>query len=226
MAMDRDSVGWWRIPAWKLRQLSGDTSGGVDYGTAATTVSKATYGQVSPIVAYGRAPGDLQTLASAGHAGGISISAAVTVNTPYHTGSFTGGHTIYWGAYRLYSGQNQIAILDPGISNSAVVWWPLSLLLKAAEARTGNGTINLLIFRDTESVIRWPRYAGPVYSAPSVTSSKYGTPLNTASDATVLLTQNGGSWTVTAANRTVSGSGWHKIKYGTGSGFVTGGALK
>lgn len=221
MLMDRVSVGKWRTPAPSLRTMSGDTSGGMSYSQIAPVVADATAHEVVPTVVTTDRAG-LKALVAAGHPVGVSIACSVTINTPYHTGSYTGGHSIYVNAWRYNAslGRDEYLVEDPGrgtLTNPlGPVWWPAWLLYKAAEARGG---VFLLVGRDTEGVTRTASSSGTVWSTTSKTTAK-GT-FATGKAFAVVSTQNGDTWTV----GTHTGSGWHKVKWGTGYGYVVGGRL-
>jgi hypothetical protein len=222
MLMDRASAAKWRVAAPKLRTMSGDTSGGLTYSQIAPVVAKATANEVVPTVITTDRAG-LKALIVAGHGAGVSILCSVTVNTPYHTGSYTGGHSIYVNAWRYNAtlDRDEFLVEDPGRGTSTnplgPVWWPAWLLYKAAEARSGGTAIFALLGRDTEGVTRTATIAGSVRTSPAVAASRKGT-LVVGRTYTVTATANGGAWTI--AGRT--GKAWQKVKWGTGSGWVAG----
>jgi hypothetical protein len=219
MLMDRVSVGKWRTPAPSLRTMSGDTSGGMSYSQIAPVVADATAHEVVPTVVTTDRAG-LKALVAAGHPVGVSIACSVTINTPYHTGSYTGGHSIYVNAWRFNAslGRDEYLVEDPGrgtLTNPlGPVWWPAWLLYKAAEAR---GAVFLLVGRDTEGVVR-TAVGGVARSSATVTATKKGS-LTVDHTYTVLATVAGGTWTIGSH----SGHGWHQIKWGTGVAYVAGG---
>jgi hypothetical protein len=221
MLMDRASVAKWRVPAPTLRTMSGDTSGGMSYSQIAPVVAKATANEVVPTVVTTDRAG-LKALIAAGHGAGVSILCSVTINTPYHTGSYTGGHSIYVNAWRYNAslGRDEFLVEDPGRGTSTnplgPVWWPAWLLYKAAEARSA-GSIVILLGRDTEGVTRTATIAGSVRISATVTASKKGT-LAVGTKYTVLATGNGGAWTISGR----TGKGLQQVKWGTGSGWVAG----
>ncbi len=220
--IDRATVGRLRIAAPVLRRASGDTSGGVGYSTAAATVTKATGGQVVFEPRYQLTRSQVRDLVVAGRAIGISIDASETRYTPYRTGTFTGGHTVYVNHYHWDATQQraEYTVEDPGTTAAGYLDWPADLLYRAAEKR-GGGRINVLVSRDTEGTWRTCREAAGVHAFASSSSTKKGTTIVTHKYA-VLDTSNGGEWPRTDG---VS-NGWHRIKYGTGAGFVRGEALR
>jgi hypothetical protein len=221
--MDRASMGYWRVAPSTLRTRSGDTSGGMSYEQLAAVVKSSTNSQVLLVPAYRLSEGNLDTLLDSGKAVGVSISCLVTVNTPYHTGTFTGGHTLGVHKKRFNAsagGRKEYLVGDPGTTKDWT-WWPASLLIKAAKARSG-GTISLVSCRDTEGVGRVARNVGNIRSTPSTGATDKGD-TKTGVAYSVLSTVNGGKWT-TADGRTAYG--WAKIRTGTGvTGYVAGGLL-
>ncbi len=229
--MDSASCGYWRVPASTLRVLSGDTSGGLTYDQIVALAPRATGGEVHVTRLYLMPNGNVVTLLKAPRTVHISILCSVTINTPFHTGNFTGRHNIGLYDYRVYTwtvngvhhSQEQVLVGDPGTS-ADFRWWPLSLVLKAAQASTGvAGTCNVWYSADLEGVTRVSRGSSPLYVSPALTATHAGT-LSAGSTEEVISTGFGGAWSVSAAHK---GNGWYHIKNAAGAtGYVPGNALK
>lgn len=223
--MDCSTLGFWRVKPSNLRIISGDTEGGVSYTLAASTAKKATAGEVDLTVIYwapeNSTTSTLDNLLDSPRVTAVSISAAVTRYTPFRTGTYTGGHTVIAGAKRFATvtradgtkyQQKQVYVMDAGHLEAKWVWWPWSLLIKAAKARTGNNTIHVLYTRDLGGVSRVAKEDGAIRSSAKVIlspSNKVGT-ITKGNSYTVQETVRGGSYSLDG--RTMSG--WNKL--GTG----------
>lgn len=220
---DTSSLGYWRTPAPKLRSLSGQPSGGLSYDTLIAAVKKATTGEVVLTRLYGVPVSTLDDLVAAPRAIGISIDCSVTIHTPFHTGSFTGGHTVGLYGRRFYNGQKQGLIGDPGRGTSSnklpKVWWPWSLILKAALSRTGGNGINVVYTRDLEGVTVKAKAPGNIRSGASTTSADLGN-VTVGATYAVAATLHGGKWTTVDGH---SGYGWARLTNGR---YVAGGILR
>jgi hypothetical protein len=214
---DCSSLGFWRPTPARIRNLSGDTSGGVSYPDLAAAVKKATYGEVVLTPLFWVPPSTLDDIMSAPRVTGVSILCSVTINTPFRTSpTYTGRHFIVLGARRYATvtrsdgtkyQQKQGLIMDPGHSTTYLKWqwWPWALIVKAATASTGNGTVNLMQTRDLGGVSRTAKANGGVHTTPSTTASLIGT---VAKDKTYTVagTVRGGGY---AANGHIC-KGWSK----------------
>src|SRR5262245_50550351 len=78
-----------RPPASALREITGDTSGGVSYGQAEDAALEATGGQVILEPRYGLDRSQARDLVAAGRSAGWSIDCSVTRYTTRRTGSYT-----------------------------------------------------------------------------------------------------------------------------------------
>lgn len=171
------SLGFWQPKPAAIRVKTGDTVGGLDYPEVAAAIKAMTGGEVVLTPLYWAAPATLDDVLDAPRVTGISILCSVTVNTPYHTGTYTGRHFVVVGAKRSVTVaradgstylQKQAYVMDPGKGPAYVKWqwWPWSLLMKAAMASTGNGTIHLMYTRDLGGVSRTTKSAGSIWSKP------------------------------------------------------------
>jgi len=226
MLMDRDSVGKWRIPAPSLRKLSGDTSGGISYLQAAAVAGSASANEVKLTVMTSTRSG-LKALVVAGHSVGVSIDCSVTINTPYHTGSYTGGHSIFVSGWRYNAAlsRDEYLVGDPGRGTSSnplgYVWWPAWLLYKAAESRSGSTAIYLLVGRDTEGGTIISTTTAPIKASAtngSATLKSYGAGRYFTGAETV----RGGSWTF--QGRTAKA--WTKVSRDGVTGYLAGNVMK
>jgi hypothetical protein len=212
--IDRVTVGALRIPAPVIRKDSGITTHrGISYLEATLAVDKATGGRVKLAARYGLNRTQVHDLAYAGFPFGISIDTSVTRYTPYHTGTFVGGHTVYVNGI----GANALTfhVEDPGTS-SGYMDWPADLLFRAAEKR-GGGVINILVGRDTEGVNR-VSVGTPLYDSP-YRSSKLVRQFASGLTATVTNTVHGGGWPRADGGTSY---GWHRVPgdlYAPGKGL-------
>lgn len=228
---DTSTLGFHRITPARLRVLSGDTLGGVTYTTAAKTILGATNNEVKLTVLYwapqNSTESTLDDILDARRATALSIDCSVTRYTPFRTGTFTGGHTITVGAKRYVTitrsdgstyRQKQAYVMDSGHSTAKWVWWPWSLLIKAAKARTGNNTIHVMYTRDVTNVTRVAASDGPIRSSATIANNKVGM-VYKGKSYVVLDTVKGSAWTVDGR----TGTGWSKLGAGK---FVSGGRLR
>lgn len=205
--MNCSSLGFWDVGVPRLRGISGDNYGGVTYDTAEVTASRASGGEVKLSHLYW-APetstnSTLNSLLSAPRIVAISIDAGVTRYTPYNTGTFTGGHTVTVGSKRTVTvyrsdgssyRQKQALVMDSGHSVAKWVWWPWNLLIKAARARTGSNTINVLYTRDVGHVVRVAKADGAVRTSPKISATNKISKIYKNHSYTVLATLRGGEY--------------------------------
>lgn len=221
--IDSASLGYWKVKPSRLRTLSGDTSGGVTYSLAESTAAKATDKEVNLTTVYwapeNSSESTLDNILSAPRLTAISIDAGVTRYTPFRTGTFTGGHTVTVGGKRTILvtredgsrvNQKQAYVMDSGHSDAKWVWWPWSLLIKAAKSRTGGNSIHVLYTRDLGGTKRVAKGKGAIRSSAKVTSTNRVGSLVAGQWYTVVSTVKGGTYTLDG--RTMNG--WNKL--GTG----------
>lgn len=216
---DCSSLGFWRISPARLRSLSGDYVGGVTYDDAKKTLANATNGEVNLTIVYwapeNSSESTLDNILSARRVTGISIDAGVTRYTPFRTGTFTGGHTVVVGSKRnayVYINdkrvlQKQALVMDPGHGTAKWVWWPWSLLIKAAKARTGGNMIHVIYTRDLTNVNRLVKSTGAVRTEPRMRATKVGE-VTKGEIVRVITTVRGGTWEYGTHHR---GIGWAKL---------------
>lgn len=229
--MDTASLGYWRVPASRLRVLSGDTSGGLTYDQIVALAPKATGNEVHVTRLYFMPIGNVVDLLKAPRTVHISVLGSAYNDTPFRTGSFTGRHNIGLYDYRIYRwtdsagvhhSQEQVLVGDPGVRTD-FRWWPLSLVLKAAQASARPGACHVWYSADLEGVTRISRGTSPLFVSPSTTSAHVGG-LTPGSSEQVIKTVAGTAWSVSTAHK---GNGWAQIKNAAGAvGYVPGSALK
>lgn len=204
-------------------------------GTITWTTKKGR--RVSPTARYAITRAAFKGYADGGYSGSVSISCAVTVNTKRATNDFTGNHTVTWRDYRWCTtaatcycerkgttraaiDHAEILIEDPGTTTTGWQWWSAELLFKAAEFRTGNDGIDVIVFPDTEGVDWRLVKTATVWAAPRTNSQAFvnlpvGRVLNGG------RTEVGGNWTRDSDGKT--GRGWIQVEYATGKwGWIEG----
>lgn len=234
--MCRATIGYWRVPASKLRKISGDTSGGVTYNQAADAVKKATGGEVILEPRYNLTRTQVKTLVDSGRAVAISISCLVTRYTSRRTNSFIGGHSVYVNDYAWRTttcncekqkpglDHGEFLVEDPGTTHTGYLWWSASLLYKAAEARTGANSIAVLVARDTEGVWRKGRKAGAIKSSLSASAKTVASIVKDKSYF-VTNTRDGLDWTSDSDGGLRDE--WARVKISTGKyGYTKGENLR
>ncbi|HJP89024.1 MAG TPA: hypothetical protein VJ850_08325 [Candidatus Limnocylindrales bacterium] len=230
----RTTVGALRVPASRLRTITGDVDGGVSYSQAADAVHNATDGKVVLKVRLGLDRDQVRDIAVSGRGFCISIDCSVTFGTARATNEFKGFHTVYANDYKwrtggvchcernldqpgaTYEDHGEYLVADPGI-RAGYRWWSASLLYRAAEQR-GGGHINTLVGADTEGVTRFGRMAGFVRGSASTDGPKLAAVVPNES-YTVKATQNGGPWR--RADTSIA-FGWHRIEFDGGVAFAAG----
>lgn len=209
--IDRATVGALRIPASTLRTITGDTSGGILHSQAAAAALKATNGRVvlTPRVLSSRQ--QLRDLSQAGIAFGLFMHTAETRYTRFRTNYYIGLHELYVQDYdaAAYS----FLIEDPGTTSAGYMWWPESLVFRAAE-RAGNGSIFVLTARDTEGVARKAVASGFFRAKPDLTSAHTGT-LVAGKSYHVIRTVNGAMWKRADGGQS---NGYHQTSLGYAMG--------
>lgn len=219
--MDLWTLGYWNPLVKALRIASGDTSDGVSFTDCETAAAKLSNQEVLLKHLYWAPVTVVDDMLEAGKEFGISILCSVTVNKPpYNTGTFIGRHAIAVLAKRTYTwtdstgthSQKQYLVMDPGKTTAKFVWWPASLLIKAALASGDGAGVHVIYGRDRTNVTRVAKATGAIRSAPAVLddpSNKVGTIL---AGATYLIadTVDGGSY----AQDTRTLTGWNKLGVG------------
>jgi hypothetical protein len=227
MLIDRATVGRLRIPARRIRQLSGVTTRrGLTLGEAEAVAKK--FGVVLEqrrLPADGTQRGKLQALVAGGRGVAVVINTSITYGTPYATNQFRGSHLVISNQYAWREIEKPHAIFvteDPGTTAAGWLEWPADLLYRAAEASYGGGAIYTLSTRDTEGVTRQARKAG-YYRASAAMSAKGLGRFPIGQSMLVLNTVNGGGWKRPDGS---TANGWHRVKHGTGVAFVRGDRLR
>lgn len=150
----------------------------------------------------------------------VTIHTSVTINTTRRTNSYVGPHGITLLAYsywpkgeicacelRTAAAHGEFKVYDPGMSSVPARQWSASLVYRAAEALTGAGKINLVVFPDTENVTRKAAGEGWFYDSPYRSSAKK-LAMIPGHSYTVTSTYNGGGWP--RADGTTA-TGWHRV---------------
>lgn len=237
---NRASVDGWKLNPLAIRRQTGVKSGGITYGQAAAAVKTLTKGQITLEPRFGLSIAQVRDLAIAGRPFGISIDCSVTIHTSRHTGTFTGGHTIYVQQWRrtltggcacelkLSAPHGEFKIEDPGTFTAGYLWWSESLVNRAAISR-GGGAINVLVGQDTEGVSRICQTTSATIRARATKDSTSKGRLPLGARVTVISTTNGADWDRDTDVGT--GNGWHYIAWAksatlTVKGFVRGEALR
>ena len=199
------------IPAWKIRQASGDTSGGIEYSVAAAAAYRVTNGEVSlastRVVDWARVKEYLGTRSL-----GIIIDCSKTVRTAYRTNSFTGLHSVTVAGGTIRDGT--VKVEDPGTTTAGWKAWPLDLLKRASLI---NGYHWLLVAPPTEDVDQTARIRAAVRAKPD-NSSRVLRTLQKGDVVHVRKTRRGGPWR--RPDGTL-GHGWHVLR----NGYVRGEGL-
>lgn len=229
MIVDHGSAGMKRPAVERLRQATGvPHPNGISYLDIEAAVQ-----QVANVDLQSRflvAEGTAAIVAASGRSFGISIDASVTRYTARRTGTFTGGHTVYVRGYSVWPGggpcacekksslrHSEFTVQDPGTFSVGFQQWSASLLLKAAQSRTGGRGINIIVGLDTTDVWRKRVKPGYVRESPS-TGAKA---LRRIEDRpyNVVEIVNGESYTTPAGH---TSTGWYRIAAG---GFIRGDRL-
>lgn len=217
---DTSSLSWWNVPPAKIRTLTGDISGGISYDDSVAALKTATGGEVDLKVMYwapiNSTVDTLDDLITAGRVVAISILTSVTRYTPFNTGTFTGRHNVVVGAKRTILitredgtrvNQKQGLVMDPGRTTAKWVWWPWSLIIKAAKASTGSNHMHCYYTRDLTKVTRTAKSSGAVRSVPEVRTGNIVGRVVKGQGYSVLDTVRGSRWTLDGRE----GYGWSKI---------------
>ena len=214
--IDLASVGALRFTAPKIRNESGDTSGGIEGYLLASTMNRLT-GGLYPFV-YRRIGDWAQVRDILEHSSiGIIIDAGVTVKTKYRTNNFTGNHWLTAAGGSIKDGT--VKYEDPG--TTAAGWQRIPLqLLRAASDFGGNHWI--LESPATEDVKKNAVRSVAVRAEPDRNARRLGG-LDRGDEVHVRKTTKGGRW-VNAAGQTATG--WHVIDFKGGKGYVKGEGLR
>jgi hypothetical protein len=214
--IDTASCGYWRPSTASLRAAAGtDPYQGITYDAIDRAAASRTNGEVNFTVRYWASASLLEDLIDQGRKVAISIYTGVTrPYEDYRTGTFVGRHCVGVYAKRiarwrtpdgLWHSQRQGLVMDPGHSTARFVWWPWSLILRAATASTGNGTIHVYYTANLKSSRRTMRADSALRYSPSLSAAKTGTALR-GSTVDLIQTGKGGAWTY----GTHAGTGWVK----------------
>lgn len=210
--IDISTVGTLRISAPRIRNASGDVSGGIEGALLAKTVNDLT-NYLYPFVYY-RANGRATVNDVLKHASiGLIINCRVTVTTPYRTNSFTGLHWVTVAGGSLKDGTYKVE--DPGTTYAGWKRWPRDLLFRAAEAVGG---IWVLQSPGTEDIDKEATYGARVYARPD-DSSRVVKRLERGKQVHVIRTTRGTPW---PREDGTNARGWHQIP----AGFVKGKGLR
>jgi hypothetical protein len=224
---DTATLGFWSPGGGVVRNWTGDTSGGIDYTTLASAIKSHT-GETLTVL-YFAPPSTLDDILDAPRVTGLSILCSVTVNTPYHTGNYTGRHCVEVGAKRTVNvkradgttyAQKQAYVMDPGKGPAYVgwQWWPWSLLMKAAKASTGTDAIHLIYTRDLADTKRTAKADGGIHATADTGGTLVGS-VKSGTAYSVAATLKGGGYS--ANGHTCYG--WSELGAGK---FVAGRSLR
>jgi hypothetical protein len=175
--------------------------GGMSYQDAVIATQRST-----GVVATARffvTPVDAWALLAGGHALTVSIDTNATAGTKFATNKFLGGHSVFANAI---ASPSTVHVKDPGRTTSPFEAWPWALLVKAAELRSGQRGMNLIVWPDTEGVTRISQ-GGPYYDSPYRSSAVKGS-LAKGQKATVTSTFNGGGVPNLSGGTSF---GWHRL---------------
>lgn len=208
--IDAATVGALRIPAWKVRNASGDTSGGLTDSQLVDVAWKLTKDTKWPVLLVQRAVyrSQVDDIIEAGKRFGGSITTAVTNPTRFRTGSGTAifGHKIYSADHEPGYYYNE----DPGTTAAGYEWWPADLYYDAMEARSGTGKCLLIVAPDTEDVDIVAVDRGRIFSRPDRSATVVGT-FAAGHRFHATKTVNGGMWARADGGQS---NGWWKIGAG------------
>ncbi len=215
MGADRATVGAKVVNHQVIRNADPTpAAGGMSYQDAVVATQRATgvLGEVRFFVP----PTDAWALLVAGHALTVSIDTHATAGTKFATGNFLGGHSVF--ANEAQS-NGIVVVKDPGRTTSPFEAWPWALLVKAAMLRSGQRGMNLIVWPDTEGVVRTAVTAVQLHSGPARSKPVIKT-LPKGSRPLVTSTFNGGFWPNLTGG---SSDGWHRVPGGL---FTPGGNLR
>lgn len=212
--IDRATVGALRIPASRLRTVTGDTSGGVTHSQAASAAYKATNGRVR---LYSRVitRAQMRDLGEAGIAFGVFMHTRITKDTRFRTNAYIGLHELYVQDYD--ESDDSFLVEDPGTTQTGYQWMPASLLFRAAEY-AGNGSIYVLTCQDTEDVNRVAIQKARIRATPDPDGVDKG-PVVVGRTYWVSKTANGEMWQRDDGGQS---NGWHRVN----GGWIKGEALR
>ena len=210
------SVDALHIPPKRIRQASGDTSGGIEGGLLAKTVNQLT-GYLYPFV-YQRFTDWAKVLDTLERSSvGIIINCSKTVRTPYRTNSFTGFHWITIAGGTLRDGT--VKYEDPGTTLAGWQRIPTKLLKEASDF-AGNHWV--LVSPATEDVDKQSTSRVAIRSGPT-RDDRVLARLDKGETIHVVKTTKGGPW-----NRAdgTQAHGWHVVEWKGKRGFVKGEGLR
>jgi hypothetical protein len=203
MGADRATVGAKVVDHSTIRALF-PYPGGMSYqdGVSATRIATGVQGEARFFVP----PTSAWDLLVAGHALTVSIDTHATAGTKWATNHFLGGHSVF--ANHVLRVNQTVVVKDPGRTTSPFEAWPWDLLVKAAELRSGQRGMNLIVWPDTEGVTRHG-VSGQFYAQPNGASAKRGN-VPPGAPVNVVGTTNGGVWPRPGG----TSNGWHKTDKG------------
>lgn len=167
-AVARSTVGAVHTDHAAIRKASGVASGALSYAEAVAATLKVTgvRGEVRLRVPATEA----KVVVAGGHGAIISIWAAVTHGTACGTNNFMLGHSLYINSYDPV--HDTFHLDDPGTTATGFHDCPAALILRAAEVRTGNQGVDLIVWPDTEGVSWTARKVHSLRDQPSYTAGK------------------------------------------------------
>ena len=204
------SVDRLKVPAWKIRNESGDTSGGIEYSLAAATVNRITDVR---LVSYRFADWADVKEQLGRRSMALIIDCAKTVKTPYRTNSFTGLHSVTAAGGTVRDGT--VKVEDPGTTTAGWLRWPVDLLRRASDLDGFHFALLGPYTEDVDRTVRLPKVA--VHRRPSNDSAVVKV-LHEGDSVHVKRTLKGGPW---RRDNGTEAHGWHEI----GAGFLRGEAL-
>lgn len=205
-----------KVSAQKIRDASGDRSGGIEGGLLADTANKLT-GHLYPIL-Y-RHFGDWSDVRNVlEHASiAIIIDCSVTIRTKYRTNSFTGTHWVTVAGGSMKDGT--VKVEDPGTTMAGWQRWPLSLLKEASDF---GGNHWFLDSPATEDVKKNATGRVAVRKLADNDAPRLGA-LDKGQEIHVRKTTKGGPWR--RADGT-NGRGWHVVTFKGQRAYIKGEGLR
>jgi hypothetical protein len=205
-----------KISAQKIRDASGDRSGGIEGALLASTANRLT-GHLYPIL-YRHFADWSDVRAVLEHASiGIIIDCSQTIKTKYRTNNFTGLHWVTVAGGTIKDGT--VKVEDPGTTMAGWQRWPLQLLRAAADL---GGNFWFLDSPQTEDCQKNAVSRTGVFAKADLTSPRLGS-LDKGKEVHVRKTVKGGPW---RRDDGTNGRGWHQIDFRRGTGFVKGEGLR
>lgn len=205
-----------KIGAQKIRNESGDTSGGIEGGLLAKTANRLT-GYLYPFVYTPIADWSLVRDLLEHQSMAFIIDCSVTVKTKYRTGTFKGNHWITVAGGSIKDGT--VKYEDPGTTYAGWQRIPLQLLREASDF---SGRHWIIQTPATEDVDKEAVRATAIREKPDRNARRLGGLLK-GEQIHVRKTTKGGPWQ--RADGT-TGNGWHVVGWKGQRAFVKGEALR